>query len=122
MSAIDADHIEVDLEQKQVTIRIPHSCLQYINADLDKTEFEDTEKGLLTFGDIKLKTEDQNRLLQAVQNSMKEKLTEEEQYKMADEYATMSTWQMFQPLITAVSPEFVVEIEFDETTANQVLF
>ena len=65
-----------------------------------------------------IKTEDQNRVLQAVQSSLKEILTEEEQYRMADEYAIMSTWQMFQPLITAVSPEFVVEIAFDETTEN----
>lgn len=120
MSGIDADHIQVDMDKKQVTVVIPHSCLQYINPDLDKTVFEDTEKGLLSFGDIKLKTEDQNRLLQAVYKSMEEKLTEPELFRLADEYAEMSTWQMFQPLITAVSPEFTVEIAFDETTSNQV--
>lgn len=120
MSKIDADHIEVDLEKKQVMIKIPHSCLQYINPDLDKTEFEDTEKGLLAFGDIKLKTEDQNRLLQAVYKSMEDRLDEDDLFQMADEYASMSSWQMFQPLVSAVSPEFSVEIGFDEATSNQV--
>ena len=120
MAGIDADHIKVDMDKKQVTVVIPHSCLQYINPDLDKTQFEDTEKGLLAFGDIKLKTEDQNRLLQSVYKSMEEKLTEAEVFQMADEYASVSTWQMFQPLVTAVSPEFTVEIVFDETTSNQV--
>ncbi len=121
MSGIDADHIQVDMEKKQVTVVIPHSVLQYINPDIDKTEFEDTEKGLLAFGDIKLKTEDQNRLLQAVYQSMEDRLKEADLFKMADEYAVMSTWQMFQPLISSVSPEFTLEIRFDEATSNQVL-
>ena len=120
MSGIDKEHILVDLEKKQVTVVIPRSCLQYINPDLDKTEFEDTEKGLLAFGDIKLKTEDQNRLLQSVYKSMEEKLTEKEVFQMADEYASMSTWQMFQPFVSAVSPEFTLEVTFDEATSNQV--
>ena len=67
-----------------------------------------------------MKTEDQNRLLQSVYQSMEEKLKEEELFRTADEYASMSTWQMFQPFVTAVSPEFTLEIVFDESTSNQV--
>ncbi len=120
MGGLDSDHVLVDPEKKLVTIKIPHSNLQYINPDLDKTEFEDTEKGLLAFGDLKLKTEDQNRLLQAVYKSMEERLKEEDLFQMADEFAQMSSWQMFQPIVTAISPEYTVEIVFDEETANQV--
>ncbi len=120
MSVLDKDHVTVDLEKKQVFVKIPHACLQYVNPDLNKTEFEDTEKGLLAFGDIKLKTEDQNRLLQAVYKSMRERLSEPDLFETADEYAKMSAWQIFQPLITAVSPEFTVEVGFDESTSNQV--
>ena len=120
LATLDQDHILVDQEKKQVTVLIPHACLQYINPDLDKTEFEDTEKGLLTFGDIKLKAEDQNRILQAVYNSMEERLNEEDLFRLADEFAQMSTWQIFQPLVTAVSPEYTVDIAFDETTKNEV--
>lgn len=120
LSQLKKDKIVVDAEKKEVKIVIPHSCLQYIEPDLDKTEFEDTEKGLLSFGDIKLKTEDQNRLMQAVRDSMKERLTKEDVFEQADEYAQMSTWQIFQPLISAVSPEYTVEIEFDENTEHLV--
>ena len=120
MAGLDQDHIRVDEDKKQVTILIPHACLQYVNPDLDKTEFEDTEKGLLAFGDIKMTTEDQNRLLQAVYDSMEERLQEEDLFRMADEFAQMSCWQMFQPLVTAISPEYTVEIAFDETTQNEV--
>jgi len=120
MAGLDKDHIKVDVDKKQVTITIPHACLQYVNPDLDKTEFEDTEKGLLAFGDIKLTTEDQNRLLQSVYQSMEERLIGEDLFKMADEFAQMSSWQMFQPLVTAISPEYTVEIAFDENTKNEV--
>ena len=120
MAVLDKDHVQVDEYKKQVTIFIPHSCLQYVNPDLDKTEFEDTEKGLLAFGDIKLTTEDQNRLLQAVYQSMEERLVGDDLFKMADEFAQMSAWQIFQPLVTAISPEYTVEIVIDETTENEV--
>ena len=122
MAVLDKDHVRVDETKKQVTIIIPRTCLQYINPDLDKTEFEDTERGLLSFGDLKLTTEDQNRLLQAVYASMEERLVSADLFGMADEFAQMSAWQMFQPLVTAISPEYTVEIEFDSSTANEVTF
>ena len=31
-------------------------------------------------------------------------------FEQADEFAKLKTWQIFQPLVTSVSPEFVVEM------------
>ena len=110
---IDEDHISVDIDNKLVTIYINHTQLQYVNIDYDNMKFEDTEKGLLSFGDITLTLEQQNTLEKSVQDSMREILMKEELFKQADEFAKMKTWEIFQPLVSAVSPEFRVEIEFN---------
>lgn len=113
LSHIDARHIEVDNDTRTVYISIPHTVLQYINPDLESTQFEDPERGLLAFGDIKLTPEEQNELAKSVEASMRERLDSEDLYAAADEFAVMKTWEIFQPLVTAVSPEYKVEMVFE---------
>ena len=113
LSVIDQDHIEVDEEKQNVTVFIPHSVLQYINPDLEATEFEDTEKGLLAFSDIKLTLEEQNLLEISIRDAMSERLNQEDLFELADRYAVLSAWEIFQPLITSVSREYTVTIEWE---------
>ena len=113
LSGIDSDHVLVDEDRHQVTIRIPHSVLQYLNAELDKTEFEDTQNGLLAFGDIKLTAEETRLLEQSVYDAMDEKLRSAELFAEADEFAKLKTWEIFQPLVSAVSPMYTVAMEFE---------
>ena len=114
LSRIDAGHIRLDEFNRRVNILIPHAVLQYVNPDLEKTEFQDTEKGWLAFGDIKLTAEEQNELEKSVHAAMEERLNEDDLLIQADEFAILKTWEIFQPLITAVSPEYTVEMEFYE--------
>ncbi len=120
LSKLDENSISVDMESNIVSIEIPHTCLQYINPDLDKTEFEDTEKGLLSFGDIKLTTEEQNQVEQASLNMMRDRLIQSELFTKADNFASNNVWQLFQPIVNTVSPDFSVVVLFDETTSNEV--
>lgn len=113
MKSFSEDNVTVDEENKKVTVSIPHSTLQYTNIDYDSVEFEDTEKGLLAFGDLSLTTEQQNTLEQSIVAAMKEKLETQELLDKADEFAKMSVWNMFQPLVTAVSPEYILEVVFE---------
>ena len=113
MSKINNDTINVNLDNKKVTVYIPHSVLQYVNLDLENVEFEDTEKGLLAFGDLALTTEQQNEIEVSVKNTMSQTLNNKEFFDQADEFAKLKTWQIFQPLVSAVSNEFIVEMEFE---------
>lgn len=116
LGKVDKDHIVVDELNRNVTIYIPHSTLQYVNPDLEATEFQDTSNGLLSFGELKLEMEDANRLEVSVVQSMRETLDTKENLELADRYASLTTWELFQPLITAISPEYKVNIEFAENT------
>lgn len=120
LSKLTSDKVDVDMDNNTVTVQIPHSCLQYIKPDIEKTEFEDTEKGLLSFGDIKLTTEEQNEVQQAALKTMRDRLIQNELFNKADNFASNNVWQLFQPVVNAVSPEFSVIIKFDETTWNEV--
>lgn len=113
MKGFTKDNVAVDTDKQVVTVTIPHSTLQYTNIDYDKCEFEDTEKGLLAFGDLSLTTEQQNELEKTITSEMKEKLNTEELLSKADEFAEMSVWNMFQPLVTAVSPTYTLEVQFE---------
>ena len=47
-----------------------------------------------------------------VHDAMKERLDSEDLYAEADRFAKLKTWEIFQPLVTAVSPMYKVEMEF----------
>lgn len=110
---IDADHIQVIEDSSTVVVTIPHAALQYTIVDYDKITFDDTDKGLLAFGDITLTAEQQNELEKSVKSAMEERLLQDDILSKADEFAVMKTWEVFQPLVTAVSPEYKVEISFN---------
>lgn len=110
LSKIDSDHIDVDMDNKVVKIMIPHTELQYVNLDVNNIQFEDTEKGMLAFGDLSLTAEQVNEIEVAVRASMEERLNAKELFAQADEIGSLKTWQIFQPLVSAVSPEFTVEM------------
>lgn len=114
MQGFTKDNVSVDTNKQVVTVTIPHSTLQYTNIDYDNCEFEDTEKGLLAFGDLSLTTEQQNELEKSITSAMKEKLNTTDLLSKADEFAEMSVWNMFQPLVTAISPSYTLEVQFEK--------
>lgn len=113
MSGISAQSITVDDDERTVSVKIPHAVLQYINKDIEKTEFEDTERALLGLGDFKLTPEQQNLVDISIEASMREVLDKQEQYAKADEFALLEVREIFQPLISAVSEEYLVKVMMD---------
>ena len=58
--------------------------------------------------------EQQNQLEVAVNDAMRERLLKTDLTELAEEYAKLKTWEVFQPLISAVTPEYKVEIAWEE--------
>jgi len=112
LSKLNSSHVKVDEDSKKVTVTVPHAALQYVNPDYEKIEFEDTDMGLLAFTDIKLTAEEQAALENSVLEDMREHLSAKELMDSADQFAKMKIWELFQPLVTAVSPEFQLEVAF----------
>ena len=112
LSEVTNDDIKVDETAKTVTMTIPHSELVPINIQASDIEFGDMEKGLLAFGDIKMTPEQQNQVQQEAQNRMGEVLIRENIADEADRFVKMAIWEMYQPLISAVAPEYLLIVSF----------
>ncbi len=113
LSGILADAIEVDHGANSVTIHVPHAILKSMSVDEGKTEFGETQRGLLGFGDIKLTLAQRSALEAAVEESMKEELLKAERLTEADTTAAQKIAEIYQPLINAVAPGFVVQVKVD---------
>ena len=112
LSKLNSGKIRVDEASKKVIITVPHAALQYVNPDFSKIEFEDTEMGLLAFTDIRFTAEEQAALEISMTEEMRTLLSSAELMKAADDFAVMKLWDLFQPLVSAVSPDYRLEILF----------
>lgn len=114
LSKLRADKISVDQEKKTVTISVPHAALQYVVCDRENIKFEDTEKGLLAFGEIRMTAEEENEIEKEVNARMETRLRESDLMQKADNYALRRCRELFDPFIKAVDAEFKTVIEFEQ--------
>ncbi|MEG1525376.1 MAG: DUF4230 domain-containing protein [Clostridia bacterium] len=102
--------ISVDMDTRIVTVTIPHSQLQYVDIDVQKTTFEDTKKALFAIGDIKLTQEEQQLLDKAIDEALYTKLNTPALFIKADETALLKVRDVFLPLVSAISEDFLMKI------------
>lgn len=110
LDGFSEDNVSVDMEKKKVTVTIPKAVLDHSAVDPDKTTFEKTDHAILGFGDVKLTQEQQNELDRSIKKAMSEVLDTDKQLKKADELACLKVRSLLQPVVSAVSNDFVVEV------------
>ena len=104
--------IELDENAKKVTLWIPHAEQGEINIPASEMEFGDVEKGFLAFGDLKLSVEDEAKVEMEAEKKMAETLLKEQTLLQADRFAKMTVWEIYQPFVAQVSPEYTFEVSF----------
>lgn len=114
LSALSENDITVDESLSSVAIQIPHAALSYVTVDLDKTEYEETQKALFAFGEIKLTSEQTNILEQNIEDAMREQLTTDEMQQKADTHALSQVRSLFEPIVQSVAPNYIVDIAFSD--------
>ena len=112
LSLLSVESFSLDESSKKVTLRIPHVELEPINIQASDIEYGDVEKGLLAFGTIKLNPEDMSRVQTEAQNKMVQKLLYDNIAAEADRFAKVAVWELYQPVISSVSPEYRLEVVF----------
>lgn len=110
LSKLKEDDVALDNEQKTVTVTIPHATLCYLTVDVDKTEYEETQKAIFAFGDIKLTNEQMGLLEQSIQDAMRAELETADMLAKADAFAVTQVQKLFLPLVQAVADDYSVVI------------
>ena len=113
LSKLDASRIFVDDEERTVTLVIPHTVLSYVVLNPENMAFDDTEKGLFAFGELKLTAEEQNAFDRLAKENMAKRLNTEELLTRADSIAQIRCWEIFQPLVDTVSPAYRLATRFE---------
>ena len=102
----------VNNEQKILTVRIPYAVLSPINILNDKTQFKDTEKGWLGPKEVKMTSEELNKIMLEIEEKMKAQLIDENIMAKANEEAKVVVTELLTATIQAVDPEFNVVVVF----------
>ena len=113
LSRLTKRSVELDEKNKVVTLYIPHAEMEPINIQSEDIEFGDVQKGFLAFGDLKLEPEEMAEVQTTAQEKMKEKLIELDEQATADEFAKMSVWQDFQPIVNSAGSGYSLMVEFE---------
>jgi hypothetical protein len=112
LSQLSEEDFIVNNEQKILTVRIPYAVLSPINILNDKTQFKDTEKGWLGPKEVKMTSEELNKIMLEVEEKMKAQLIDENIMAKANEEAKTVVAELLTATIQAVDPEFTVVVVF----------
>ncbi len=115
LSLLGQHSISLDNAASSITIEIPHTRLAEIEIDPDQFTFEETEKGLLAFGELTFTAEEYNDLQTECKKRMKAAVDTEENHRLADERAVEEMTRIYEPIVKAVDKSYHVEIVFIES-------
>ena len=112
LSQLSEEDFIVNNEQKILTVRIPYAVLSPINILNDKTQFKDTEKGWLGPKEVKMTSEELNKIMLEVEEKMKAQLIDDNIMAKANEEAKVVVAELLTATIQTVDPEFTVVVVF----------
>ena len=112
LSQLSEEDFIVNNEQKILTVRIPYAVLSPINILNDKTQFKDTEKGWLGPKEVKMTSEELNKIMLEIEEKMKAQLIDENIMAKANEEAKVVVTELLTATIQTVDPEFTVVVVF----------
>jgi len=112
LSMLGEHSIRMDNADSKIIIEIPHTELAEIEIDPDKFTFEETEKGLLAFGELKFTAKEYNSLETECKKRIRQAVDIAENYRAADERAIEEMTKIYDPIVKAVDDTYRVEIVF----------
>ena len=112
LTRLSRSDISLNEQTYELTIRIPHAELHDTIFDPAQTEIGDTKNGWLAFGSIKLDAEQQKAFEVSAVEQLQTKLEEPDRFTEADRFARLAAYELYQPIVRAVSPIYQVIIEF----------
>lgn len=113
LGKLSKDDITLDEEKMTVHLKVPEVVLEPINIDEKDIEFGDVERGLLGIGKMSMKPEDMAKIQEEARNKMTEKLEEQKSSEVAERFAKMSVWEIYQPIVDTVTSGYSLDVEIE---------
>lgn len=114
LANLDEQHLLVNEEQKTLTIFVPHA-VEKLDINENETQAGETEHvGIFSIGDMKLTEDARKEVISDVRKQMEQKLIEENAMENADRMAKLSVWEIYQPVVSKVCPDYIVDVEFEK--------
>ncbi|MEA4911286.1 MAG: DUF4230 domain-containing protein [Oscillospiraceae bacterium] len=110
LAMLSDDNITYDAESGTVRLTVPAPTLYIVDFDVTKTQIEETERGLLAFGDIKLTQEEQTAFETSVKETLTKALSTDACFSEAADASTEALEKIFRPIVQAVDETAALEI------------
>lgn len=114
LSMLGKHSISLDNGRRIVAIEIPHTEMTGIEIDPNKFTFEEAQKGLLAFGDLKFTAQEYNSLETECKEKMRAAIDTETNRNTADERAIEEMIRIYEPIVKAIDDGYSVKIVFME--------
>lgn len=111
LSNMTKDSIVVNHNIREVYIILEHASLMYVEPDYSKTTYEDTQKALFAFGEIRMTQEQQTVVNQDIKIAMAQELNKENLLAIADQKAIERVRELMEPLIKEIVPGYTVIVQ-----------
>jgi len=114
LDEVGEDDVTVDEIDRKIIVTIPHAAFRSIEMDYDKTTFDDIERKIFGWGDIKLNSEQQNLVQKSMQEAMEEEASSQSAIERADEAARKQVSELYSDFLKGVDLNIKVEAVTEE--------
>lgn len=97
---------------KTVTIRIGHAHLEAVDVDPNDIIIDEVRESLLARGNIKLTVADCSEIEKTIRAKLEAEFNTATNAQVADDIALRMVRELYEPIVTAVDPEYRVLVEF----------
>lgn len=114
LSRLNNENIDIKTKDKKITVKVPSPVVKDISINEDKTKYEDTEKGLLRFGELKLSPAEYQVIRSNVKEKMVTKMSEQDFYKQALNTSEDTVKKLINGVIQNETQEkYEIKVEFN---------
>ena len=114
LSKVTRDSILFDEDLYTVVIHVPYPELHSVVFNPEKTVIGDTKRGWLAFGEIKMTADEIKTFENAAIVKLTARLNEDDCFEKAVRFARLSAYELYQPVVSSISPAYKVTIIVDE--------
>lgn len=119
LSKISEEDIIINKDDKSITIVIPHSEMDGIVMDYEKTTLEEVDRELLGWGDIHMNMEQFVVLQQDMQSSLESAAKDKKLYEEADNKAKKAVLDIYKKALNELNPDYSINVVFDAPMSSE---